>query len=108
VFVGLLACIPVASLVAAQKPVVTVEKLVDAEDVAGQCGADTIVSSVTGTIRTALYSDRNGNLVRVIESFHGHGTFTNTANDRSVDFVSAENDHWRIHEDGTEVLAAAD
>jgi hypothetical protein len=102
---GVLAITCVVSLTA-QKPEMTIEKLIDVVEPVNPaaCPGLTLTSTVNGTIRTKLFFDKDDEFVRDLISAHIHGSFTNVANGKSVDFVVAENSSFKVYPDGSATL----
>lgn len=105
-----LSLVPVLVLAAAwpvfaDKPSVTVDKLIDDQTTFEECGGLSIIRTLNGTIRTTAYFDHDGNLVRVIVHSHLRGSFTNQANGVSLPFVVASTDKIDINPDNSAIVA---
>ena len=91
--------------VSADKPSVTIERVVNEQTTFEECNGLTITRTLNGTIRTTEHFDDEGNLIRLVVQFHLHGSFTNQANGVSLPFIIAETDTININPDNSAIFA---
>jgi hypothetical protein len=106
-FLGLAALLMLVTAwpVSADKPNVTIERVVNEQTTFEDCNGLTITRTLDGTIRTTEHFDDEGNLIRLVSQFHLHGSFINQANGVVLPFIIAETETININPDNSAIIA---